>query len=279
MQKKGDEKRLYKKSIKIFLGGTLIAALLRILLKVLYIDTESGFYLGGALLAYGFTAVVLATTLAIAVCMRRAGVTDTAILRGNRPLELAAAILGGTVAATSVPKLMAALAIDPAKLAINRLPRWLLIFENVSGLVAGATFLCLAFYFYSGSKRSDLQGVLVLPMVLWQTVSMVERFMSFRQVNTVSDQFIETMHLVFATLFLLANARCIADIQKSRRICVLWGLLAAHFGLVLIIGQLAGMMVLGWDISGPSVRRILIIAALTFYALVVSSSLGRCTNS
>lgn len=257
----------------MFLGGTLIAMLLRILLKILYIDTDTGFYLGGGVLVYGFAAVMLLTVAAISVSTLRAGGADVATLRGNRPLELAAAVLGVTIAATSIPKLMQALAIDPAEPAINRLPAWLLVVENIFGLAAGAAFLYLAFCFYSGFQRSGLQGMLALPMVLWQAISMVERYISFRQVNTVSDQFIETMYLVFATLFLLANARCVAGIPKSRRIGVLWGLLAAHFGLVLIAGQLAGIAVLGGDISGPPVLQMLIIAALVVYALVVSGSL------
>ena len=257
----------------MFLGGTLIAALLRILLKILYIDTETGFYLGGTILVYGFAAAVLLSVAAISVSTLRAEGTDVAMLRGNRPLELAAAVLGVTIAATSIPKLMQALAINPAEPVINRLPAWLLVVENIFGLAAGAAFLYLAFCFYSGFQRSGVQGMLALPMVLWQAISMVERYISFRQINTVSDQFLETMYLVFATLFLLANTRCVAGIPKSRRIGVLWGLLAAHFGLVLIAGQLAGMTVLGGDISGPPVLQMLIIAALVLYALVVSGSL------
>lgn len=265
--------------MKVFFGGTLIAVLLRVLLKVLYIDTESGFYLGGGVLVYSFAAVVLLTVLAVALSTLRNQGADTAMLRGNRPLELAAALLGLAVAATSVPKLMEALAIDPSEPVINRLPAWLLVFENILGLVAGVAFLYLAFCFYSGFKRSGIQGMLALPMVLWQAISMVERYISFRQVNTVSDQFLETMYLVLATLFLLANTRCMAGFPKSRRACVLWGLLAAHFGLVLIVGQVAGMMVLGGAISGPSVLQIVVIAALSIYAFVVSSSLICCGNN
>jgi hypothetical protein len=279
VHKKGDEKRLYKKSLRIFLGGTIIAALLRILLKTLYIDTQSGFYLGGSALVYSFGVLLLLTTLAVTVSTLRADSADTVTLRGNRPLEVAAAVLGVTVAATSVPKLMAALAIDPTEPVINRLPAWLLVVENILGMMAGVGFLYLAFCFYSGFKRSGLQGMLALPMVIWQAISMVERYISFRQVNTASDQFIETMYLVFATLFLLANTRCMAGIPKSRKICVIWGLLASHFGLVLIVGQLAGIAVLGSDISGPPVLQILTIAALTLYALVVSCSLICCGDN
>lgn len=279
MYKKGDEKRLYKKSIRIFLGGTIIAALLRILLKTLYIDTQSGFYLGGSVLVYSFGVLSLLTVLGVTVITLRADGTDTVTLRGNRPLELGAAVLGATVVATSVPKLLAALAIDPTEPVINRLPSWLLVVENILGITAGIAFLYLAFCFYSGFKRSGFQGMLALPMVIWQAISMVERYISFRQVNTASDQFIETMYLVLATLFLLANTRCMAGMPKSRRICVLWGLLASHFGLVLIVGQFAGMAVLGGDISGPPVIQMLAIAALTLYALVVSCSLICCGDN
>ncbi len=263
----------------MFLGGTLISILLRILLKILYVDTGTGFYLGGNVLIYGFAAAMALTVLAVTISTLRENGTDAAMLRGNRPLEITATVLGAVIAGTSVPKLMAALAIDPSEPVINRLPAWLLVVENLTGLAAGAAFLYLAFCFYSGFKRSGLQGMLALPMVVWQAISMVERYISFQQVNTVSDQFIETMYLVFATLFLLANTRCMAGMPKSRKICVLWGLLTAHFGLVLIAGQLASMTVLGGDISGPPVLQILIIAALSLYALVVSGSLICCENN
>ncbi len=228
------------------------------------------------MLVYSFGVLSLLTVLGVTVITLRADGTDTVTLRGNRPLELAAAVLGATVVATSVPKLLAAMAIDPTEPVINRLPSWLLVVENILGITAGIAFLYLAFCFYSGFKRSGLQGMLALPMVIWQAISMVERYISFRQVNTASDQFIETMYLVLATLFLLANTRCMAGIPKSRRICVLWGLLLSHFGLVLIVGQFAGMAVLGGDISGPPVLQMLTIAALTLYALVVSCSLICC---
>lgn len=231
------------------------------------------------MLVYSFRVLSLLTVLGVTVITLRADGTDTVTLRGNRPLELAAAVLGATVVATSVPKLLAALAIDPTEPVINRLPSWLLVVENILGITAGIAFLYLAFCFYSGFKRSGFQGMLALPMVIWQAISMVERYISFRQVNTASDQFIETMYLVLATLFLLANTRCMAGMPKSRRICVLWGLLASHFGLVLIVGQFAGMAVLGGDISGPPVIQMLAIAALTLYALVVSCSLICCGDN
>lgn len=248
--------------------------LLRILLKILYIDTETGFYLSGVTLAFIFAAVMLATVVAVAFSAMREKDELAEALHGNRWIEISAAVLGITITATSVPKLLAALAIDFSEPVVNRLPAGLLIAENVLGICSGAALLYLAFCFLSGAQRSGTQGMLALLPVVWQAISMVERYISFRQVNTVSDQFIETMHLVFATLFLLANTRCMAGMAKSRRICVIWGLLAAHFGLVLIVGQMAAVMVLGNEVSGPPLAQMIIIAALSVYAIVVSVSLA-----
>ena len=113
---------------------------------------------------------------------------------------------------------------------------------------------------------------------IWQTIAMVDRFISFREVSTASDQLIETLYLVCATLFLLANARCLAGMAKSRRRCVIWGLLASHLGLVLAAGQLSATVVLGSDISGPPLLQNLLILAFSIYAVSLSASLALSNN-
>lgn len=82
----------------------------------------------------------------------------------------------------------------------------------------------------SGAARSGIQGMLALIPVLWQTLNMVDRFFGFRQVSTASDQTLEVLFLVSATLFLLAHTRCVANIPLSRRACVTRGFLTALFG-------------------------------------------------
>ena len=113
---------------------------------------------------------------------------------------------------------------------------------------------------------------------IWHTIAMVDRFISFREVSTASDQLIETLYLVCATLFLLANSRCLAGMAKSRRRCVIWGLLASHFGLVLAAGQIAAVVVLGSDISGPPMLQNILILAFSVYAVSLSASLALSTN-
>lgn len=264
---------LYKKSVKVFLAGTLSAAVLRILLKILYVDTETGFYMRSNALIYVLAAVMLATAAGVAAFVLLEKNDVDRPLRGNRYLEVASTLFGISVVVTGVPKLLAAFALDPSEPAINRLPTWLLKAENILALVTGAVLLYITFCFLSGANRSGVQGMVALIPVVWHAIAMVDRFISFRQVNTVSDQFIETMYLVCATLFLLANSRCLAGMAKSSRPCVIWGLLTAHFGLVLVAGQASAMMVLGSKITGPTTSQNALILSLSAYSLAVALSL------
>ena len=115
--------------------------------------------------------------------------------------------------------------------------------------------------------------MLALIPVLWQTLNMVDRFFGFRQVSTASDQTLEVLFLVSATLFLLAHTRCVANIPLSRRACVTRGFLTALFGFPLAAGQLAAAAVLGDAGMGPPLPRLAVISAVSLYAAACSLSL------
>jgi len=265
---------LYKKSIKAFCIATAVCAVLRALVKVLFVDTETGFYIGSRLLPMTFGAVMLAGIAAIVFFALREKDESNGVLRGNRYLEVTTAAFGVAVAAVSVPKLLEAMKIDPEEPVINRLPGWLMQIEHILGILSGIAILYITFCLLSGAKRSASQGIVALIPVFWHTIAMVDRFISFREVSTVSDQFLETMYLVCATMFLLANARCLAATAKSAKKCVLWGLLTACFGLVLVAGQASAMVVLGSDISGPPALQNALIVVTSCYAITVSMAMA-----
>jgi len=269
---------LYRKSLKIFCGATAAAAILRALLKILYIDLETGFYIGGGVLVYLLPVVIIAGAAGI-VFFAYAEKSDSAgMLRGNRFIEVTMALLGLGICGVSALRLPKAMAISSKAVMVNCLPKWLQVTEHALGMVSGFVFLYLAFCLVSGAKSSGLHGMAALIPAIWHTIAMVDRFISFREVSTASDQLIETLYLVCATLFLLANSRCLAGMAKSRRRCVIWGLLASHFGLVLAAGQIAAVVVLGSDISGPPMLQNILILAFSVYAVSLSASLALSTN-
>lgn len=270
---------MYNRCFKLFAAATLLCVFLRVLLKTLFVDIETGFYIGGAPLVYGFAAVEILVTVMLLTFAWRTQDRETGQLKGNRPLETATALSGVLIAACGVPKLKAALAIGFDEPAINRLPTGAMVLENILGILAGLIIIYIAFCFFSGAATSAFHGILALVPVLWQTLYMVERYISFRQVNTVSDQFLETAYLVFATLFLLYSSRYVARNAKGRRRCIACGLLAAHFGLVTAAGQLAAVTVLGSEVSGPPAAEMLIMLGISIYAVAVSLSLALYTEN
>ena len=181
--RKGSEK-MYRKSLKIFLAGTGAAVLLRALLKVLFVDLETGFYLGGAPLASAFAAVLILSGAGLLWFGWREQDESAAFLKGNRWLECTAALLGAVLLADSVSGLLRVLAISPDAQLINQMPRLLQLLEHLLGAASGGVFLCLAIVLLSGAARSGIQGMLALIPVLWQTLNMVDRFFGFRQVST-----------------------------------------------------------------------------------------------
>lgn len=266
---------MYRKSLKVFFSATLAAAVLRALLKVLYVDTETGFYIGGGLLVYILPLIMVLGIAGIAFFAFSEKVDTDGKLKGNRFIEITLTLLGITVAAVSALELPGVLSlVAEGEQLINQLPAWLQLVEQILGLISGVVLVYIAFCLLSGAKRSGAHGIVALIPVVWHTIAMVDRFISFREVSTVSDQLIETLYLVCATLFFLANARCLADIAKSRRACVIWGLLASHFGLVLAAGQSAAIVVLGNGISGPPLMQNILIIAFSAYALSIAASLA-----
>lgn len=264
---------MYKKSIKLFCAAAAASALLRILVKVLFVDTVTGFYISSPLPVV-FSVIMIAGAVGIAFFALGEKDESSGVLRGNRYLELTTAAFGVAVAAVSVPRLLEALKIDPEEPVVNRLPGWLVQIEHILGILSGIAFLYITFCLLSGAKRSASQGIVALLPVIWHTIAMIDRFISFREVSTASDQLLETIYLVCATLFLLANARCLAATAKSAKRCVLWGLLTAYFGIALAAGQAAAVMVLGSEISGPPMLQNVLIIVTSCYAITVSAAMA-----
>lgn len=137
--RKGSEK-MYRKSLKIFLAGTGAAVLLRALLKVLFVDLETGFYLGGAPLAWAFAAVLILSGAGLLWFGWREQDESSAFLKGNRWLECTAALLGAVLLADSVSGLLRVLAISPDARLINQMPRLLQLLEHLLGIASGRRF-------------------------------------------------------------------------------------------------------------------------------------------
>lgn len=267
------ETLMYHNSMKFFFAGTAVATGLRALLKILFVDLTTGFYFGGAPAAWLFAAVLIISAAGLLWFGRREHDEEPAVLRGNRRLECVAVLLGVLLLVSSVSGLLRVLQLDTSEGMVNQMPWILQLAEHLLGIVSGGVFFYLAIVLLSGASRSGFQGLLALIPVLWQTLNMVDRFFGFRQVSTASDQTLEVLFLVSATLFLLSHTRCVAGMPLSRRAGVTRGFLTALFGVPLAIGQLASIAVLGSAGTGPDPMRLSVILGISLYAAACSLSL------
>jgi hypothetical protein len=118
----------------------------------------------------------------------------------------------------------------------------------------------------SGADRTETSGIAALVPAVWQALYLVNRFISFREVTTVSDHLLETLFWLCAVLFWMAHARCIAGAVPNRRRAVLFALLAAMLGVPLAAGQLVALAVFG-TCTGPEVSVCVLILLISVYAL------------
>lgn len=265
----------YKRSIQLTFTALAAAVPLRAALKILTVDLENGFYLGMPVAAAVFRAVLLGFSAVIAwTCLRE---SDPGIgpVRGNRWLELTAALLGLALLGVGASTLFSAQRLSFHFTAVNTMPKWVVLTDGALACLSGLVFLYLSAHLSSGAAQGPNRGSLALVPVVWHTVSMIRRYSEFHQVLTVSDQLMETVFLLLTTLFLLAHTRTLAGVGANRRRCMLWALTAPLYGFSLSLGQLAGRAVLGSEISGPPTLRLLVILALSLYEMTYAVILAR----
>ena len=265
----------YKRSIQLCYTAYAVLIPLRAALKILVVDTENGFYLGAPALTAVFRAAIAGFCFLIAfTCLREPdpGIDST---RGNRWLELSAALLGFTLLAGGASTLLASRGLSFHYTAVNAMPKWVVLADGVLSCLSGLVFLYLSFHLFSGAARGAQRGMLALVPVIWHTVTRIHRYSQFHQVLTSSDQLLETMFLILTTLFLLAHTRTMAGINANRKLCVLWALTGSAVGFALSVGQFAGRFVLGADISGPGSVRTAVIFAFSLYEIVYAATLAR----
>ena len=254
---------MYRSSFRSFLLPLPLLILLRAALKLLLIDPATGFYEGAPLLPWAFSAVTVLSVLMIAYASWRESDPGMRVLRGSRTLEIAGFLLGLVILGVGVLLL---LSLPGDTRVYNVLPRWMRAAEYVFAAAAGISLLWIAALSGDSSKASR-KGCLSLLVCLWQALYLLERFMSFRQVATVSDQLLETLFWTASLVFWTHHARCLAGEGASRRRTVALGLAAPVFGIPCAVGRLAALFFTGGEEEGTLPACILMLAVALYEAI------------
>ncbi len=258
-------------SLKIYAVWLLAASAARALLKILLIDTVTGFYLGGEVFVIAFNAFIAVGAVAISICVFKEPTMPNTPVKGNIAMELNLIALGAAVLYGGVEAFLFPMKEQLMGIAVR-------MHDIVYGLyfIGGVAIISMGIFYLSGAKSGAFVGLMGLAAVLWQSLDMIYRFSSFLTVTTASDQLIETMYMVFATLFLLYHTCviCGINLDRGKKLSRMYGYLTSLFGFTLIAGQLAGHLILGRLGTGPYDARLLIIILMSVYSLIYSLQVG-----
>jgi hypothetical protein len=268
---KGDFFVSRPRNFRIFLVSLVGICLFRALLKILAVDTQTGFYQGPAWVIWLFYVFLAAASAGIWLF------TDVpckkAALYPSLVLEISSLVFGTLLASGNIWAFSQFLSEPHLSDGVNMFPTWLLAAEHLLGIASGIAFIILALFYFSGASRSSAVGALAVLPAVWQPLNLIVRYVSFRQVNTNSDQLLETLFLVAATMFFLYEARYMAGIVIDGRRSARWALLTALLGFCVSCGQAAARAVLG-PVSGPDFIRLFLIfftaAYAWFFAVILS---------
>ena len=264
----GEDFFVYRNSFRLALLPLPVLIVLRCVLKILFISPETGFLDGAPLLPWSFRLLLCGFAVVAVFTVLRTADIGISCLRGNRVLEISGVLCAVMIFCVGV---LGLLALRNPDTSVNVLPRWLRVLCHVLALASGAVLVWLSVASLSGANHTETAGIAALVPAVWQALYLVNRFISFREVTTVSDHLLETLFWICALLFWMAHARCIAGTVPNRRRAVLFALLCALFGVPAAIGQLAALSVFG-TCTGPEVSVCVLMLLTSIYAVCFALS-------
>lgn len=262
-------KAYFKVLLGLFVVALLVCGILRVILKLEYMDASTGFYMSGGMFVPAFN-VSLGITLVAIFLSNRLKKSD-----GDYPVRLSSDLLSFIAILTGVSILAYALFGVPEiylEQGKSELTRQLVTYLNLAlGCLAGVSFI------YSGARgvlgyKKPLSGFIMLIPSVWQVVLLITRFNDYTTVTAISDHMLAVLFMAFNCLFLVGNARTICGKMRKdgRNYTIPAGLCTVLCGFLLVIPNYIHMVVTSSPLSMPlmSIYESLYVFVISVYALL-----------
>lgn len=248
---------------------SLILIPLRICIQLFFIDPFTGFYTGSSILFWLYP-LLMALAFFLFFWTQPSVVRPGALFH-RKKLLLLPSLLMAFSAGVSAVEIWAQIQLPPENPSVSHLHLlgWLVCF--LSALGSSLLFLFLAFSSHLGQSKTTHPLFLLFPVV-WAMQLLIQRFSQFTSLSHISDQKYFIAFLCLSSLFLLAHARIIGqvDSRRAQRWIKPLGYMVFLLGASLACGQAAVWMVHEVFPSSVSTADSLLIASLSLYALVYS---------
>lgn len=269
-------KSYYKVLLGVYFAALAVCGASRVLLKLRFMDLETGFYTHRTGIATVFNAALLIAVVFLLAAnrLRRVG--------GEYPLQKDSRFSG-------LLAMLTGLAIIAYMLLDQHYPEMeqgysetlLLARDYVGvglGILGGLAMIWLGIGRMTGKVSRGAMGPALLTS-LWQVYMLITRFNSYTVLTTISDNLLAVLFMIFASLFLIGQARTIFGLSRKdgRNYTIPTGLCASLTGLVLVVPNYLYMALNGVGMPAPMLGlwESVYVLLLSLYALVFVLNMTR----
>lgn len=262
-------KRYYGFLFGVYFLGLLVCGSARILLKLRFMDPETGFYTGsnGIITVYHLGLLAAAVLLFLVSRLRRPG-GDYPVRYDNRAAGLLALLTGLSVAAY-------VLLDQPYPLMEQGYSQAILQARDYACVALGILAALSLVWIGAGMLFGSVSRAAMIPALfggLWQAYMLVTRFNSYTVLTTISDNLLAVLFMVFAALFLVGQARVLFGLSRKdgRNYTIPSGLCASLTGLLLVVPNYLYMVLRDAAMPAPllGMWESVYVLLLSLYALV-----------
>lgn len=269
-------KDYYKVQMGVFWLALLVCGAARIMLKLRFMDVETGFYTRGTGIATVFNICLLLAVLVLFISSR---LRKT---EGEHPVAMRGGLLGvlGVLAGVSI--LLYTFLGEAYPVMEQGFSDTALQVRDLLSTVLGALAGLSLIWVGAGTAANRLSDKAAIPALLacvWQLYMLMTRFNGFTVLTTISDNLLAVLFMVFAALFLVGHARVLFGLARadSRSYALPAALCAALTGFLLVIPNYLYALINGGGIPAPMLGfwESVYVLVLSIYALLFAVVLLR----
>lgn len=250
------EKKFNTIAMVIFSAVTILLIAMRTVIANKFIETVSGFYLGGKAMVLAFNVILVLFTAAIIVLplirlrKKRLNVRPGGRVMGIMSLILAAGFVYDVYSSMSIfstskashhfISLLSSARTETTNIAVDIFQGYALLISAIFALISLIYFVILASSCFSESEGYSKRGILALAPVWWCVFKAVYLMLIPMNFSRISDLLYEIVMIAFLLLFFIAFARVASRIDGERCVgkVIVYGAGAAVFGAISSVPRL-----------------------------------------
>ena len=235
----------------IFIVGTAVLLVLRLVLKLTMVDPLTGFYTGSTVLPGLFFWLTILVLIALLVLGWVGGRNTSGTVTYSKAFKLFTLLAGATAIACAVSEGLSIVTaftdlsleyMEMSTIAMEALISLVkFVFLALAPLVSGIAFIAIGAGAHGDSDGDFRKGaILMLVPVVWQVVLLLVSYMQFTSMRSVSDQQFGIVLILLHAPYLLAFARIFSGIdpEKGCRQLAIFGLPFSCLAIVLAAGSI-----------------------------------------